>query len=149
MNELIKRKIVKVYKDNTFSKPKSIGINKNFKQWVLAKTLTVSENTNTVLAKTLTQSVSENTNQKKQLFINTNNKEKLLCTPTVHEYDDSFESFWKLYPKKVAKIRCYKYFVEMNLHEEIDEIVKGLEYLMKVDYSKKERQFILSLFLLI
>lgn len=140
LKNLAERNIIKIYKNNTFSNAKNIGINKKISQWVLSKTVTVTENDNRGVTENGNRTVTENGNQKihnKNTYIKNH-----ISTPAVYKYDDVFLSFWEMYPKKVAKIRCYEYFREADLYDEIGNITKGLKHLIEVDYSKKERQYI-------
>ena len=142
LNRLIQRNIVKVYKKSDFKNPNYLGINKHFKEWQLSKIGTVTENGNGELPKSITGTVTENGNQKIHNIKNTYIKIHNHRAKNLHKYDEEFSKFWDMYPKKINKLRCYEYFQEANLYSELDEILKGLEYLIEVDYSKKERQFI-------
>lgn len=46
LKKLIDRKIVVCYQNSTFNKPQVLGINENVNQWVLPKTVTLTENSN-------------------------------------------------------------------------------------------------------
>ena len=142
LNRLIQRNIVKVYRKSDFKNPNYLGINKHFKEWQLSKKGTVTENGNGGLPKSITGTVTENGNQKIHNIKNTYIKIHNHRAKNLHKYDEEFSRFWDMYPKKINKLRCYEYFKEANLYSELDEILKGLEYLIEVDYSKKERQFI-------
>lgn len=147
LSKLIDRKIVIVYKKNDSKKSRSLGIQKDTKKWI-KNSVGVVKNDNSCqkqqlrVVKNDNSTVVKNDNQKIHNIKNTYIKIHNHCAKNLHKYDEEFSRFWDMYPKKINKLRCYEYFKEANLYSELDEILKGLEYLIEVDYSKKERQFI-------
>lgn len=56
------------------------------------------------------------------------------------KYPESFENFWKLYPKKVGKTEAFNIWKSKKLDAIEKKLIQGLENQLKA-YSDKEKQF--------
>lgn len=93
MNELISYNILSVVKEATFSSSRIIQFNKYYECWGVTKKLPGNKKVTHTGSELVTTTGSELAPQKNNN--KTNNK--------TNEYEEFFESLWKLYPKKKGK----------------------------------------------
>jgi phage replication O-like protein O len=104
LNELIKSKVLTVIHESTYSKPRIIAFNKNYKEWEYRTPHQQVNPTSTGEPQVSTTDEPHfTTTGELQFTQERNNKEKIN-----KEQNEFFEAIWKLYPNKKGKGRISK-----------------------------------------
>lgn len=146
LKNLIDRKILVIYQNETNNKPKNIGINSRISDWI--DVLSCQSNNPTLSCQSNNSGVVKSDDlellnqQPKNTYKNTYKKSYIHQPPLMDKYEGPFLEFWDMYPKRREKVKCYEYCVENGLIEKMDEIIDGLKIAIAEDYSTKELQYI-------
>ena len=83
LSRLIERKILLEIAPPTFSKPRTLSLNKNYDSWLSTETVTVTENVNPTVTENVNPTVTENVNQENKYL-----KQNIKQGASVFSFDD-------------------------------------------------------------
>ena len=81
--------------------------------------------------------ISEHSSPNNNNKSNNNNKKNNKNNTNKSVFSNEFESFWKIYPRKVAKKKCYDRFNRLLKDFKLEEIIEGLS--IWVEYWEKSK----------
>lgn len=137
VSKLIEDNVLRIVKEHTDTQSRIIKINKNYETWLNRTTVQQMNSNSTVEPRNnTTDEVQFNTTDEVQFNQKNNNK------TNIKQYIDHFDTFWSLYPKKVAKSTAEKSFKKLKVNDElIIKILNSLE-IQKQSKQWQDRQYI-------
>lgn len=145
VGKLIEDNVLQVVKEHTDTQSRILKLNKNYEEWRDRITIQQMNHSSTVDTEfnytdevqfNTTDEAQFNTTDEAQFNQKNNNK------TNIKQYIDYFDSFWSLYPKKVAKSTAEKSFKKLKVNGElITKILNSLE-IQKQSKQWQDRQYI-------